>query len=57
MVAAVIMVVATYVHVMVDPLLFPLQPVEPVGPLVLLVALAYIVWKGGGAWSVDLREA
>ena len=58
MVAAVIMVVATYVHVMVDdPSLFPLQPVEPVGPLVLLVALAYIVWKGGGAWSVDLSEA
>lgn len=57
-VAAVIMVVATYVHLVVDdPALFPLQPVEPVGPLVLLVALLYILWKGAGSWSMDLSEA
>ena len=57
-VAAVVMVVATYVHVVADdPSLFPLQPVEPIGPLVLLVALLYILWKGGGSWSFDLKEA
>ena len=56
-VAAIIMVVATYVHVVADdPSLFPLQPVEPIGPLVLLAALLYLLWKGGGAWSIDLRE-
>jgi uncharacterized membrane protein YphA (DoxX/SURF4 family) len=57
-VAAVIMVVAAYVHLVVDdPSLFPLQPVEPVGPLVLLVALLYVLWKGAGSWSMDLSEA
>lgn len=57
-VAAVTMVVAVYVHLVVDdPSLFPLQPVEPVGPLVLLVALLYILWKGAGSWSMDLSEA
>lgn len=56
--AAVSMVVATYVHVVVDdPSLFPLQPVEPVGPIMLLVMLLYVMWKGGGAWSIDLSEA
>ncbi len=57
MVAAVTMVVATYVHIMADdPSLFPLQPVEPVGPLVLLVMLLYLIVKGAGSWSVDLHE-
>jgi uncharacterized membrane protein YphA (DoxX/SURF4 family) len=57
-VAAMIMVVAAYVHVVADdPALFPLQPVEPIGPLVLLLMLSYLLWKGGGAWSMDLREA
>jgi len=56
--AAASMVVAAYVHVMVeDPSLFPLQPVEPIGPLVLLAMLLYVLWKGAGAWSVDLRES
>ena len=56
--AAVSMVVATYVHVVVeDPSLFPLQPVEPIGPLVLLVLALYLLWRGGGAWSIDLKEA
>ena len=57
-VAAVIMVVATYVHLAVDdPSLFPLQPIEPVGPLMLLAALLYVLWKGAGSWSMDLSEA
>ena len=57
-VASTIMLVAAYVHLVADdPSLFPLQPVEPIGPLVLLAALSYVIWKGGGAWSIDLRKA
>ena len=56
--AAVSMIVATYVHLAVeDPSLFPLQPVEPVGPLVVLVMALYVLWSGGGAWSIDFNEA
>lgn len=52
-----IMVVATYVHVVVDdPSLFPLQPSEPIIPLIVIVLGAYLLWRGGGAWSWDLRE-
>lgn len=55
MLAAAIMLVATYVHLAVDdPALFPLQPAEPIGPLVLLAGLLYLLWRGGGAWSLDL---
>ncbi len=51
-----IMVAATYVHLVVDdPTLFPLQPSQPIIPLIVLVMSAYIVWRGAGAWSVDLR--
>lgn len=56
--AAASMVVATYVHLVIDdPSLFPLQPVEPIGPLVLLTMLIYIVVRGAGAWSIDLKES
>lgn len=56
--AAASMIVATYVHVAVeDPSLFPLQPVAPIGPLMLLVMALYVLWKGGGAWSIDLSDA
>jgi uncharacterized membrane protein YphA (DoxX/SURF4 family) len=56
-IAAMSMVVATYVHIAVDdPTLFPLQPVEPIGPLMLLAMLAYILIRGGGAWSIDLKH-
>ena len=51
-----IMVVATYVHLVIDdPTLFPLQPSEPVIPLIVLLMSAYVVWRGAGAWSADLR--
>ena len=51
-----IMVAATYVHVVVDdPTLCPLQPSEPIIPLIVLVMSAYIVWRGAGTWSADLR--
>ena len=56
--AAISMVVATYVHAVVkDPSLFPLQPVEPIGPLVLLAIALYVLWAGAGAWSIDFNEA
>jgi uncharacterized membrane protein YphA (DoxX/SURF4 family) len=52
----VIMMVATYVHIVVDdPALFPLQPNEPIIPLIVIALCAYLLWRGGGAWSLDLR--
>jgi len=57
-VASASMIVATYVHIVVeDPTLFPLQPVEPIGPLFLLIMLVYTVFRGAGAWSIDLNES
>jgi uncharacterized membrane protein YphA (DoxX/SURF4 family) len=51
-----VMLVATYVHVVVDdPALFPLQPTEPIVPPIVIAMCAYILWKGAGAWSSDLR--
>ena len=50
------MLVATYVHLVVDDLsVFPLQPSEPIIPLIVIVMGAYILWRGAGAWSSDLR--
>ena len=51
-----IMLVAIYVHVVVDdPSLFPLQPRTPIIPIILLFLSIYLLWRGGGAWSVDLK--
>ena len=51
-----IMVVATYVHVVVDdPSLFPLQPSEPIIPLIVIVLSLYLLWKGAGSLSLDLK--
>lgn len=53
-----LMLVATYVHLVVDnPDLFPLQPEEPIIPLVTIAVAAYVVWRGGGAWSIDLKSS
>jgi putative oxidoreductase len=53
-----IMVVATYVHVVVaDPSLFPLQPSEPVIPAVVMVLAAYLLLRGAGAGSLDLKAS
>ena len=50
-----IMIVATYTHLVVDdPTLFPLQPSEPVIPIVVIVMSVLVLWKGAGAWSLDL---
>ena len=51
-----IMAVATYVHLVVDdPSLFPLQPTEPIIPLIVIAMGVYILLRGAGAWSMDLR--
>ena len=51
-----IMVVATYVHLVVDdPSLFPLQPTEPIIPLIVIAMGVYILLRGAGAWSMDLK--
>jgi putative oxidoreductase len=51
-----IMAVATYVHLVVDdPALFPLQPTEPIIPLIVIVMGVYILLRGAGSWSLDLR--
>jgi len=53
-----ILTVATYTHLIAnDPTLFPLQPSEPIIPLILIVLTAMILWRGGGAWSIDSRLA
>ncbi len=53
-----VMVVATYVHVVVDdPSLFPLQPDEPIIPAMVILGSAYVLWRGGGSWSRDLKSA
>ena len=52
-----VMVAAVYVHVVVDdPAMFPLQPNDPVVPLAVIVMAGYLVWRGGGSGSVDLRD-
>ena len=52
-----IMGVAAYVHLVVDdPSMFPLQPNEPVVPITVMVMSVYLVWRGGGSGSVDLRD-
>jgi uncharacterized membrane protein YphA (DoxX/SURF4 family) len=52
-----IMAVAAYVHLGVDnAAMFPLQPNEPVVPLAVMAMAAYLVWRGGGRGSVDLRD-
>ena len=53
-----IMIVGTYVHIVVnDPSLFPLQPEEPIIPAVVMVLSAYILLRGGGSGSRDLRSS
>ena len=52
-----IMAVASYVHLVVDdPAMFPLQPHEPVVPVVVILMAVYLLWRGGGRGSVDLRD-
>ena len=53
-----IMIVATYVHLVVnDPTLFPLQPEEPIIPAVVMILSVYMLLRGGGSGSADLRAS
>ncbi len=57
LVAIVMMIVATYVHLVVhNPKLFPLQPDAPIIPLVTILLCLYVLWAGSGSWSIDLRH-
>lgn len=52
-----LMAVATYVHLVVhDPALFPLQPTQPIIPGVVMLLGLYLLWRGGGAGSLDRRS-
>jgi uncharacterized membrane protein YphA (DoxX/SURF4 family) len=58
LVAIVLMVVATYVHIVVeDPTLFPLQPSAPIIPIAVILLSVFLLWRGGGSWSRDLKAA
>ena len=58
LVAIVMMIVATYVHLVVhNPELFPLQPEAPIIPLVTILLCLYVLWEGSGSWSIDLRHS
>ncbi len=53
-----IMIVGTYVHLVVDdPSLFPLQPEEPIIPAVVMTLSVYVLLRGGGSGSWDLRAS
>ena len=55
--AVVIMMVATFVHQVVDdPTLFPLQPAQPIIPAAAIALCIYIMVIGSGSWSLDLRQ-
>ncbi len=50
------MLVATYVHLVVDDsALFPLQPTEPIIPIGVIAICIYLLWRGAGSWSLDLK--
>jgi len=51
------MFVAMYVHLTVsNPAAFPAQPQEPYIPIAIMIMAVIIIWKGGGNWSMDLKE-
>ncbi len=53
-----IMIVATYVNLTVeDPSLFPLQPTAPIIPVVATILAIFVLVRGGGARSLDLKAS
>ncbi len=51
------MIVATYVHLVVDdPTVFPLQSTAPIAPILVLLLSGLILWRGAGSWSLDRRS-
>ncbi len=54
------MIAATYAHLVVDPEFLPFGNVTSfhvLVPIMVLAGSAYVLWRGGGAWSVDLRSS
>jgi len=52
-----LMLVAIYVHLKVsNPAAFPAQPQEPYIPIVIIILVSIVIMKGGGNWSMDLRQ-
>lgn len=52
-----VMLVAMYVHLTVsNPAAFPAQPQEPYIPMAVIIMALFIIVKGGGNWSMDLKE-
>ena len=50
------MLVATYVHFVVDESVLPLQPKAPIIPLFLLALAVIVLIRGSGSWGLDLRS-
>jgi len=51
-----LMFVAIYVHLTVsNPAAFPAQPQEPYIPIAVILMALYVLKKGGGRWSLDLK--
>ena len=57
--AAATMVVALYSHLVIDPASLPEGVMMPplALPLAVLVSAAVVAWRGGGAFSLDARQA
>ena len=53
--AIAIMLVAAYVHVVVNDPLFPLQPKAPIIPIVVIAVCACLLRTGSGSLSLDLH--
>jgi len=52
-----VMLVAIYVHLTVsNPGAFPSQPQEPYMPIAIIIMALIVMKKGGGNWSMDLKE-
>ena len=52
-----IMLVAIYVHLTVsNPAAFPAQPQEPYVPIAVIIMALIVIKKGGGNWSMDLKQ-
>ncbi len=53
-----IMSVAIYVHSTVsNPDAFPAQPQQPYIPIVVIIMALFILKRGGGNWSMDLKSS
>ncbi len=52
-----IMLVAIYVHLTVsNPGAFPSQPQEPYMPIAVIILAFFVMKKGGGNWSMDMKS-